>query len=148
MISSGVKTASGFEWLALLLFVPNILGAFEEGAFKVVARSVLRAFGSDLRSFAVRPPVLSLGDTWSMSWKEFLCLCTSSFFTFDAPTAAFGGALIEGGDDDFPKVLEMSFPPRLTLSLLERSVRVSYSSDQCSGSCDVDTDQRSSSRQT
>ena len=75
-----------------------------------------------------------------MSWNEFLCLCTSSFFTFDAPTAALGGALIDGGDDDLPNVFDISFPPRLTLSLLERSAHISYDPEQRSSLRDVDTD--------
>jgi len=36
-----------------------------------------------------------------------------------------GGALIEGGDEDLLNVLEISFPPLVTPSLLERSGRIS-----------------------
>jgi hypothetical protein len=39
---------------------------------------------------------------------------------------------MDGGEDDLPRVFEISLPPRFTLSLLERSAPVSSNSDQCS----------------
>jgi hypothetical protein len=88
---------------------------------------VLDALCANAETFVdiARSPSLSLDGPRSISWNEFLRRCTSSFFTFDVPTAALGGALIEGGDEDLPRVFEINFPPRFTLSLLGRSALVS-----------------------
>jgi hypothetical protein len=80
-----------------------------------------------------------------MSCSELLRLCTSSFFALVEPTATFGGALIVGGDEGLPKVLDINFPPRL-FKRLERSGSVSLDTEQYSSLWDVTTDQNFSSR--